>query len=149
MYYVPNLPNKEIHERIETNKSNKFSRSGGENKREEEEASKGQESREINTNGSSSNDKAKSGEYVLNHPPKKPKGEEVYKNNTATTKSYETVSEQKNSRKAILDLLGKMEIPDIAQMEKETSNQDKKVPLSWNGYLGDPSMRSCQEDKKY
>ena len=43
---LPNPLNKEIHERIETNESNKFSRSGGENKSEEEEASKGQEIRE-------------------------------------------------------------------------------------------------------
>ena len=65
--------NKEIHEQIETNESNKFS-SSGENKSEEEEASKSQESREINTNRSNSNDKTKSGEYVLNRPPEKPGG---------------------------------------------------------------------------
>ena len=45
------------------------------------------------------------------------------------------------------DLLGKMEIPDIVQIEKET-NQDKKGPLSWNDYLGDPSTRPCHEDKR-
>ena len=61
--------------------------------------------------------------------------------------SCETVSDQKNSPKTISDLLGKMEIPDIVQMEKET-NQDKKWPLSWNDDLGDPSMRSCREDKR-
>ena len=80
-------------------KSNKFSSSGGENKSEEEEASKSKESREINTNSLSSNDKAKSGEYVLTRPPKKPGGGEVYENNTATIMSCETVSEQENIRK--------------------------------------------------
>ena len=89
---LSNPPNKEFHQRIETNESNKFS-SSGENKIEEEEASNGQESREINTNSSSSNDKTKSGEYVLNRPPKKPGGREVYDNNTATTISCETASE--------------------------------------------------------
>ena len=52
-------PNKEIHEQIETNENNKFS-SSGEDKSEEKEAflaSKGQESKKINTNRSSSNDK--------------------------------------------------------------------------------------------
>ena len=57
---VSNYPNEEIHERIETNESNKFS-SSGEYKSEEEKASKGQEDREINTNSFSSNDKTKSG----------------------------------------------------------------------------------------
>ena len=74
---LPNPPNKEIQEQIGTNESNTFSSSGGEGKSEEEEASKVQESREINTNSSSSNDKAKSGEYVLTRPPKKPGGGEV------------------------------------------------------------------------
>ena len=59
---LSNPLNKEIHEQIETNESNTFS-SSGENKSEEEEASKVQEDREINTNSWSSNDKTKSGEY--------------------------------------------------------------------------------------
>ena len=100
-----------------------------------------------NTNSSSSNDKAKSGEYVLNCPPKKPGGGEVYENNTATTTPCKTVSDQENSRKTTPDLLEKMEVPDIVQTEKET-NQDKKGPLSWNDYSGDPSMRSQHEDKR-
>ena len=61
--------------------------------------------------------------------------------------SCETVSEQENSRKTIPDLLGKIEILDIVQMEKET-NQDKKGPLSRNDYLGDPSMISRYKDKR-
>ena len=65
---------------------------------------------------------------MLNRPPKKPGGGEVYENNTATNMSCETVSEQENCRKTIPNLLGKMEIPDIVQMEKET-NQDKRGPL--------------------
>ena len=73
----------------------------------------------------SSNDKAKSGEYVLNRPPKKPGEGEVYEKNTTTTMSCETDSEQENSRKIIPNLLEKMEIPDIVQMGKET-NQDKR-----------------------
>ena len=40
-------------------------------------------------------------------------------------------SEQDNSRKTITDMLRKMEVPDIVQMEKET-NQNKKGPLPWN-----------------
>ena len=107
---LPNPPNKEIHERIETNESNKFSSSGGENKSEEEEASKGQESREINTNSSSSNDKTKSGECVLNRLPKKPRGGQMYDNNEVTTISCKTTSEQENIRKTITNVLGKMEI---------------------------------------
>ena len=91
----------------------KFSSSGGENKSEEGEASKDQESREINTNSLSNTDKAKSGEYVLTRPSKKPGGGESYENNTAPTMSCETVSEQENSRKTIPDLLGKIEILDI------------------------------------
>ena len=144
---LPHPWNKETHERIEKIESNKFSSSGGENNSEEEEASKGQESREMDTNTLSCNDKAKSGEHVLNRPPKKTGGRDMYKNNTATTMSCEAVSEQDNSRKTIPELLGEMEIPDILQMEKET-NQDKKGPLSWNDYLGDPSMRPCHKDKR-
>ena len=44
---VSNSPDEEIHERIETNKTNTFSNSG-ERKSEEERTSKGQEGREIN-----------------------------------------------------------------------------------------------------
>ena len=57
---VSNSPNEEIHERIETNESNKFSSSGG-NKSEEEKAPKGQEGRENNQNRWISNDKTKRG----------------------------------------------------------------------------------------
>ena len=84
---------------------------------------------------------------MLNRPPKKLGGGEVYVNYTETTMSCETVSEQENSHKTITDLLGKMEVPDIARMEKET-NQDKKGPLPWNGCLGDPRMRPHHEDKR-
>ena len=42
---------------------------------------------------------------------------------------------------------GKMKVPNIVQMEKETS-QDKKGPLPWNDYLGGPRMRTHHEDKK-
>ena len=84
---------------------------------------------------------------MLTHPPKKPGGGGVYKNNTATTRSCETVSEQENSRKTISNLVGKMEIPGIIQMEKET-NQDKQGILSWSDDLGDPSMRSRHKDKR-
>ena len=87
---------------------------------------KGQETREITTNSSSSNDKAKSGENVLTHAPNKPGGEEMYENNTATTMSCETVSEQENSRKTISDLLGKLKIPDIARKQKFSSNGENK-----------------------
>ena len=120
---VSNYPNEEIHERIETNESNKFS-SSGENKSEEEKASKGQEDREINTNSFSSNDKTKSGEYVLSRPPKKPGGEEVDDINTATTITCNTASVDENSGKTITDMLEKWEVPNIVRMEKET-NQDK------------------------
>ena len=44
-------------------------------------------------------------------------------------------------------MLGKMEVPDIVRMEKET-NQEKKEPLPWNGYLGDPRMRTRHKDKR-
>ena len=80
---VPSHSNQEIYKQIETNKSNKFS-SSGDSKSEEEETSKGQESREINTNSLNSIDKTKGGEYVLNWRPKKPGGGEMYTKNTAT-----------------------------------------------------------------
>ena len=112
---LSNSSNKEIHGQIETNKSNKFS-SSGVNKIKEEEDSKVQENTEINTNISSSKNRTKNGEYVLNRPLKRPGGGKVGKNNTATTISCETASEQENSRKSITDMLGKMEVPDIVQM---------------------------------
>ena len=124
---VPNHQNKGIYERIETNKSNKFSNSGM-NKSEEEEAPKDQDSREINTNSSSSNDKTKSGEYVLNRLPKKPRGGEVYDNNTATTISCGIASEQENICKITTNMLEKVKVPNIVRMEKE-SNQDAIEPL--------------------
>ncbi len=71
MKTVLSSSSEDIHEQIETNKSNKFGSSRG-NKNEKEKASKGQEGREINKNSWSSRDKTKSGEYVLNQPPKKP-----------------------------------------------------------------------------
>ena len=91
--------------------------------------------------------RVENGEYVLNRPPKKTRGGEVYENNTARTMPCETVSEQESSRKTRPDLLGKIEVPDIVQMEKET-NQDKKGAFSWTDYSGDPSTRSRHEDKR-
>ena len=73
---VPNSLNKNLHEQIDANKSNKFG-SSGRNKSEKEKASKGQEGREINQKSWICNDKIKSGEYVLNWPPKKPGGKEA------------------------------------------------------------------------
>ena len=61
--------------------------------------------------------------------------------------SCERVSEQDNSHKTITNFLGKMEVPDIAQMEKET-NQGIKGPSSWNDDLGNPRMRSRHEGKR-
>lgn len=141
---VSNHPKREIHERIETNESNKFS-SSGENKSEEEGASKGLESRENNTNSSSSNDKTKSGEYVLHRPPKKPGGGEVYENNTATTIPCGTASEQENSRKTITDILEKKEAPDIVQLEKKTYLH-KKGTLPWSDYSGGHRMVTSNKD---
>ena len=66
----------------------------------------------------SSNDKTKSGEYVLNRPPKKPGGGEVYDDNTATTISCETVSEKENSCKPVTKMLRKTKVPNIMQMGK-------------------------------
>ena len=69
-------------------------------------------------NSSSSNDITKGGEYVLNRSPKKPGGGEVHDNNTATTISYETISEQENSCKTITNVLGKTKVPNIVRLEK-------------------------------
>ena len=74
---VSNFLDKEIYKRIETNKSNKEFSNSGENKSEEERASRGQECREIKTISWRSNNKTKSEEYMLRRPPKKPVGEEV------------------------------------------------------------------------
>ena len=63
-----------------------------ERERERERVAKGQEDREINTNSWSSNDKTKSGEYVLSRPPKKPGGGEVDEVDTTTTISCGTTS---------------------------------------------------------
>ena len=79
---VLNSPDEDIYKQIETNKSNKFSNSG-EDKSEEERASKGQEGREVKTISWSSNAKTKSGEYMLSRLPKKPGGEEVDDTNPA------------------------------------------------------------------
>ena len=81
---VSNSLDEKIHERIGRKESNKFSNSG-ENKSEQERASKGQEGRENMTISWSSNDKTKSGENMLSRPPKKPGGEEVDDTNSATT----------------------------------------------------------------
>ena len=58
---------------------------------------------------------------MLNRPPKKPGGGEVCENNTVTTISCETASEQEDSRKTITDMFGKLEVPDIVRIEKETN----------------------------
>ena len=68
-----NSPGEQIHERTETNGSNKFCISGV-NKSEEERISKGQEGNKIKTNSWNSYDKAKIGEYVLSWSPKKREG---------------------------------------------------------------------------
>ena len=72
---LSNFLNENIHEWIEANEGHKFG-SGGGNKSEDEKASKDQEGREINQNSWISNDKTKSGDYVLKYPRKKPGGEE-------------------------------------------------------------------------
>ena len=95
-----NSPDVEIHERIETNKSNKFSISG-ENKKEEESTSKGQEGSEIKTNSRRSNNKTKSGEYMLSRPPKKARGQEADEVDTTTTVSCVTASTCENRNKTI------------------------------------------------
>ena len=87
---VSNSPNKEIHERIETNESNKFS-SSGENKSEEERAS--------------NNDETESGEYVLSRPPKKPGGKEADEVDTTTIISWMTASTSENRNQAITNRL--------------------------------------------
>ena len=86
---VSNPSNKEIHKRLETNKSNKLC-SNGRNMSEEEKASKSQEGRKFDQNSLISYDKTKSREYVLDRPPKKPGGEEVDNINTATTITCDT-----------------------------------------------------------
>ena len=43
-------------------------------------------------------------------------------------------------------MLGKMEVPGIVQMEKETT-QDKKGLLLWNDYLGDPIMSTVTKTR--
>ena len=122
---VPISSDEDIHNKIETNERNKFGRSGGDVSKEEEKASKGQEGSEIIKNNWSSKDKVKSGEYVLNRPPKKPGGEEVDDINTATTITCDTASVYENSGKTItdIDMLEQGEVPNIVRMEKET-NQD-------------------------
>ena len=71
----------------------------------------------------------------------------MYENNTATTIPCETASEQENSCKTMTDILGKMEIPDIIQMEKK-ANLDKKGPAPWNDYLGDHRMGTRHREER-
>ena len=59
--------------------------------------------------------------------------------------SWDTASEQENSCKTITDTSGKMEVPDIVRMEKE-SNQDKKGPLSWNNYLEPNNTTTAEKE---
>ena len=118
---VSNYPNKEIHERIETNESNKFSSCGGNNS-EEEKASKGWEGREINQHSWSSRDKTESGEYVLNRPPKKPGGEGAYDSNTAKTITDVTTSTSEKSNQPITDMLENGNVPNVVRMEKEDNH---------------------------
>ena len=117
---VSNSPNKEFHKQIEiieTNEGNKFSKSG-ENKCEEERASKGKEGGEINTNSWISNDRTKSGEYVLSRSPKKPEGEEADEVDTTTTISCWTASTSVNRNQTITNRLEHWKVPNIVQMEK-------------------------------
>ena len=97
---VSNSPNKNIHKQIEANKSTKFGSIRG-NKSEDEKVSKGQEGREINQNSWTSNDNTKSGEYVLNWPPKKPGDEEVHDANSAPPMTCASASISENSGKQL------------------------------------------------
>ena len=126
---LSNFLNEEIYERVETNEINKLSSSGGENKSEEEEVSKGQESREFNTKGSSSIDKAKSGKYVLSRPPKKPRGKEADELDITTTVSWVTASTRENINNTITNNLEHWKVPTIVRMKNfrtETSTDRKK-----------------------
>ena len=99
-----NSPDEKIHERIETNKSNKFSISG-ENKSEEERTSKGQEGSEIKTNSWSSYDKATGGKCVLSRSPKNQGGKEADEVDTTTTISCVTASTRENRNQTITNRL--------------------------------------------
>ena len=68
---------KDIHDKIGTNKCNKFGRSGGDLIKEEEKALTGQEDNGINKNSLSSKDKVESGVSVPSRPPKKTGGKEA------------------------------------------------------------------------
>ena len=134
---LSNLSNKEIYERDETNESNKLSSSGGENKSEEEEASKGQESREFNTNGWSSYDKSKSGEYVLSRPPKKPGGKEADEVDTTTTVSCVTASTRENINNTMTNNLEHWKVPTIVRMENvRTETSTDRGENEKKGHMG-------------
>ena len=82
---------------------------------------------------------------MLNRPPKKPGGEEVYDSNTATTIACETTSKQKNSCKKITNMLEKVKVPNIVRMENKT-NQDTIKPLPWDGFMGNGSATTITCD---
>ena len=115
---LSNSPGVDINRQIETNGGNTFDSSGG-NKTVEQKVSKCQEGREINKNSWSSRDKTKSGEYVLNQPPKKPGDKEAYDINTATTVTCVTASTSEKSSQTITVILEKGKVPNIVQTEKE------------------------------
>ena len=105
----------------------------------------------MNKNSLSSNYKTKSGEYVLNRPPKKPGAEEVYDNNTAITISCETASEQENSRKTIADMFKeKNQVTTLAGKEDATNSTATKTTATstscceseWNNFISDIVMES-------
>ena len=78
--------------------------------------------------------KTKSKEYVLDQSTKKPGGEEVDDINTAEPRACDTSSEHENRNKTTTNMLEKVKVPNIVQLEKET-NQDTIKPLPWADFM--------------
>ena len=71
---------------------------------------------------------------MLNRPPKKPGGGEVYDSNTATTLSGETASEQENSCKTIADIdmfKEKNQVTTLAGKENNTNSIATKTTATF------------------
>ena len=89
---------------------------------------------------------------MLSRSQKKPGGEKVDDTNSAKTITCYTFSDHETSDKKITDMLGKMKVPNMTRMEKET-NQDRKGPLlPWDNVMGNdfgfPYQRGNKKDKE-
>ena len=83
----------------------------------------------------------------MGRPPKKLGGEEVNEINSAAPITCDTSSEHESRDKTTTDMLEKVKVPNIVQMEKET-NQDKTRSLPRNKLMGNGFSHPYQRENK-